>query len=104
MMSPMKYPIITRMLKDMFNSEDGLSEDTSIGLYIRSASSEGIIELLKLELEAAFSNENLDWRSILANDDYEVYWAETEEEARQYSKRILWTPIFGADLQSKIHP
>lgn len=93
----MKYPIIVRMLKTLFNSEDGLSEDVSIGLYVRTASSEGVVDALKSELESAFSDTSLSWRQMLANDDYEVYCADTEDEASQYVRRILWAPMFGAE-------
>jgi len=92
----MKYPIISRMLRTIFNSEDGLSEDVATRMYIRAASAEGVVDALKSELESAFSDANLSWQDMLANDDYEVYCADTEEEASQYAKRILWLPIFGA--------
>lgn len=91
----MRYPIIVRMLRTIFNSEDGLSEDVATRMYIRAATTEGCTDALKLELESAFSDANLSWQNVLSNDDYEVYCADSEEDARLYAKKILWLPVFG---------
>lgn len=93
----MNYPIISRILRTFFNSEDGLSEDVSINLYANSVSSSEIFDELKRELKLAFSDSGLSWLRLLSNEDYEVYCADTEDEAFQYARRILWVPIFGSD-------
>jgi hypothetical protein len=82
------------MLKAIFNSEDGISEDAAIRLYQRAAkSSRPGVDVLKRELEFAFSDESLSWRQMLLNEDYEVFDASSEDEAREYARRILWTPL-----------
>lgn len=91
----LKYPLICQMLRTLFNAQDGLPEDVSIRLYVSSASSEAIADVLKRELEAAFSDRALSWVNLLSNDAFEVYCAEDEQDARQYAKRILWLPILG---------
>jgi len=90
------YPNISHMLRTVFNAEDGLSEDVAIRLYQSSSVNSKNHEELKRELQAAFTNPNVSWKKILLNDDYEVFDAQNEEEAREYAKRILWNPIFGA--------
>ncbi len=89
------YPNIIHYLKTLFNSEDGLSEDSSIRIYLRTVKSSGKFEEIKNELKSAFSDERISWKKILLNDLYEVFDAESEEDARAYAKRILWDPIFG---------
>ena len=89
-----KFPNIIHTLKTLFNAEDGLSEDTSIKLYQRTTMSSGNLDVLKQELNTAFSDPTISWKSMLLNDDYEVFDAESESEAREYAKRILWEPIF----------
>jgi len=89
-----EFQNIAAMLKTSFNAEDGLSEDVAIRLYRKAALSSGKLEALKQELEIAFSSNEVSWKFFLFNDDYEVFDAETEEEAREYARRILWKPLF----------
>jgi len=91
------YPNIAHILRTIFNSEDGLSEDSSIRIYLRTINSSGKFEEVKSELISAFSNKNLCWKNALLNDLYEVFDAESEEDARDYARRILWNPVFGKD-------
>ncbi|WP_056178585.1 hypothetical protein [Lysobacter sp. Root604] len=86
---------LRRILKNYFNAEDGLSEEVSIGLYQRSFSSPEQRRTLRDQLSRAFADPLRDWRSLLANGEYEVYFAATEEEARAFARRILWDPILG---------
>jgi hypothetical protein len=81
------------MLRTVFNAEDGLSEDVAIRLYQRAASSSGKLAALKEELQIAFEDEEVSWKNILWNDDYEVYDARDEKEAREFARRILWKPL-----------
>lgn len=92
-----KYPNIIHILKTLFNSEDGLSEDASIRIYLRTIESSGKSEEIKSELTAAFSDECVCWKNVLINDQYEVFDAESEKDARDYARRILWNPVFGKD-------
>ncbi|WP_200960991.1 hypothetical protein [Noviherbaspirillum sp. Root189] len=87
------YPNITHMLKTVFNAEDGLSIDTAIRIYQRTAVSSGNLDALKCELKLAFSDQDLSWKEMLRNDDYEVFDAETENDAREHAKKILWAPL-----------
>jgi hypothetical protein len=87
------YPNITHMLKTVFNAEDGLSEDVATRIYRRTATSSGNLAALKGELELAFSDHALSWKEMLLNDDYEVFDAETEDDAREHARRILWASL-----------
>ncbi len=90
-----EFPTITHMLRTAYNVEDGLSDEVSVRLYQRAAASPDTFEKLKNELQSAFSRQDISWRNILLNEDYEVFDAGTEQEAREYAYQILWTPIFG---------
>ena len=81
------------MLKTVFNVDNGLSEDAAIQIYRRSAESSGNMQELKRELSRAFADEEVSWKRILLNEEYEVLDAETEEEARMYAIRILSEPL-----------
>jgi len=83
------------MTKSPYNAEDGLSEDASIRLYQRAAAFGDNRIKLEAELQAAFSRANFSWRYLLCNDEYEIADLETEDEAREYVRHILWDPLFG---------
>lgn len=90
-----EFPTIIQMLRTAYNAEDGLGEDASMRLYQRAAASGNNRAKLEAELLAAFSREDLSWRNMLCNDDYEVVDVETEEDARDHARKVLWEPLFG---------
>jgi hypothetical protein len=87
------YPNIIHCLRTLFNAEDGLSEDAAQGLYMRSIESSGRKAALVQELKAALVDQSFSWKSALFNDEYEVFDAASEEEARDYARNLLWEPI-----------
>ena len=91
------FPTIAHMLRTAYNAEDGLSEDASIRLYQRASTADENRAKLEAELREAFSRNDVSWRQMLCNDDFEVADVETEEEAWAHARRILWEPIFGND-------
>ena len=93
-----KYPAIAQVLQTFFNAEDGLSEDVAIRLYVGSVPSGPKIDVVKQELRQAFKDNKLSWKEMLLNDEYEVYDAVSEDEAKQFALRILWAPLQEAGL------
>jgi len=89
------FPTIVYMLRTAYNAEDGLSEDASIRLYQRASGAGDNRTKLEVELREAFSRNDVSWRQLLCNDDFEVADIETEDEAREHARKILWEPIFG---------
>lgn len=92
-----EFPTIVHMLRTAYNAEDGLSEDVSIRLYRRAAASGDNRAKLEAELREAFARDGLSWQRMLCNDEYEVVDLETEDQAREHARRILWEPLFGRE-------
>jgi hypothetical protein len=88
------FPQVSRVLKTFFNTEDGLSEDVAIRMYQRANASSANREAYEAELIEAFANGQVSWKNLLLNDDFEVFDAASEDEAREYARKILWVPIF----------
>jgi hypothetical protein len=88
-----EYPNIVHMLNAVFNINASLSDEASKSLYVRSAIASGKVLALKRELAAAFTDASICWQQLLFNDEYEVFAADTEEEARAYAYRILVEPL-----------
>ena len=89
----MKYKNISHVLSTIFVSNFGFSEDVAINIYITSLSDEHKLNVMKTELMEAFQDKEISWCNILLNDDYEILEFETEVEAKNYVKKILWDPI-----------
>lgn len=90
-----EFPTIKSLLGTIFNTEDGLSEDVSIRLYRRALNFGDCRSRLAAELQAAFSSDATSWKQMLCNEEYEVADFETESEAREHARKILWDPLFG---------
>lgn len=84
---------VVHMLKTVFNVDSGLSEDAAIRIYQRTAQSSGKLGRIREELGQGLNDPGVSWRTLLLNDDYEVFDAETEDEARAYAVKILWEPL-----------
>ena len=60
---------------------------------MRSRDSPAASAAFLAELEAAFADPNLSWKSMLCNDEYEVVDVETEQEAADFARRNLADPF-----------
>lgn len=86
---------VVHMLKTVFNVDGGLSDEAAINIYRRAAQSSGKLEALREELDYALSDPSVSWKTLLANSDYEVFDAETEQQAKSHAIRILLEPLHG---------
>jgi hypothetical protein len=84
---------ISHVLKTVYNAEDGLPLDASKRLYVRLVRNSSAFIGLQAEIEQAISDPNVSWRSLLCNAEYEVYDAETEDEARHFAQQLLLAPL-----------
>ena len=84
---------VVHMLKTVFNVDSSLSKDAAIRIYQRTAQSSGKLGRIREELGQGLNDPGVSWRTLLLNDDYEVFDAETEDEARAYAVKILWEPL-----------
>ena len=87
------YENIRYMLKTVFSADFGMQEKVAKSIYLGSLKSSGKVDEMRAELIAALEDENISWRAMLLNDEYEVLEFETEEEAIEYVKRVLLDPL-----------
>ncbi len=88
------YEYINHVLANYLNTSVGYSEDEAIIILRRDL--ENSPELAKgvaEDLEKAFSDSDYSWREAMA--EYDVIYADTEEEAHAYAKKILWSNLLG---------
>lgn len=84
---------ISTALRTAFNAEDGLTPEVSSALYVRLVTNSPAFQGFKAELAEAFEDSRTSWKCLLLNDQYEVYDAADERDARDHAYRILWLPI-----------
>ena len=88
------YEYINHVFANYLNTCIGYSEDEAISILQRDL--ENSPELAKgvtEDLEKAFSDSDYSWREVMAK--YDVIYADTEEEAHAYAKKILWSKLLG---------
>ena len=88
-MLPARYARIAHALRTIFNAEDGLSPEVSKELYLRAIANSPSLVGLKSELEDALSDPSVSWKEFLCNEQYEVFDAQNEQQAREFASALL---------------
>ena len=88
-----RYAKVAQVLRTVFNSEDGLPADAARRLYLRTITGSPSLVGFEEELRAGLADATLSWKQMLRNDEYEVYDAETEAEAKAHAADLLLTPL-----------
>ncbi len=88
-----KYKNIDYVLKTIFVVDMGFPQEMAISLYKESLQTSGKLDEMKQELVEAFEDKSISWKEMLLNDNYEVLDLDSEDEAREFAKRVLWDPI-----------
>ena len=86
------YEYINHVLANYLNTSLGHSEDEAISFLLKDL--ENSPELAKgvlSDLEKAFGDSSYSWREVMAEHD--VFYSDSEEEARAYAKKILWSNL-----------
>lgn len=86
------YSIIHGVLSAVFASDLGRSDEEASALLREMASNSEYRLQLRETLISAFRDPGFSWLDAL--NEYEVYPADDELDARNYAIQILWSPIF----------
>lgn len=90
----MKYPRLIKTLESIFAIDVGLSDASQVAMLQRQLAVDTLREQLRSELLAAWKDESVNWQDLLYNKHYEVYEADSEQDAKRYISRTLWPHIF----------
>lgn len=88
------FPEIEYILSTVFSIETGLPDDAAIAFFQRILQNHDLKRRLEQELIRAFSSSKTPWKMLLSNDRYEVFEAETDDEARNFIAKMLWEYTF----------
>lgn len=88
------YEYINHVLANYFNTSVGHSEDEAISILRNDLeNSSELAKGVQADLEKAFGDGDYSWRDVFATHD--VIFADSEEEAHAYAKKILWYNLLG---------
>ena len=81
-----RYPAIRNILSSLFSVQTGLDEDAIRTAYQRALTTD---PELFAEVQKVLVDEEVNWCELLFNKEYEVYEAETANEAKAIGCKLL---------------
>jgi hypothetical protein len=90
----MAYPFIENILRSIFSVDVGLEEGDAQAALRRVLGDPEQKLIIEQELLSLYRDDSVSWVRLLDNDDYVVYPADSEEDAKQYVTSIIWNKVF----------
>lgn len=88
------YPAIRNLLISIFSVDVGFEESDEIAALERVLCDPAQRADIKEELRQLFQDDSTSWIELLENDDYVVYPADSEDDAKEYVIEHLWNVVF----------
>lgn len=88
------YPAIRNLLISVFSVDVGFDESDELAALERVLGDPAQRAEIKEELRQLFQDELTSWIELLENDDYVVYPADSEDDAKEYVIEHLWNVVF----------
>jgi hypothetical protein len=89
------YKLIQSVLGGIYGAQVGLDDDEALAAFQKDLQHLPFREGIEAELKKAFSDESLSWVKLM--DDCEVSFFDSEEEAKEVAKELLWDVVFPAE-------
>lgn len=90
------YPAIKNILRSLFSVEVGLEDATANAMLVQALNDPVYRKIIEGELIELSADYTLSWIELLDNDEYAVYAADDEAEAKKYFKSLIWYQVFGS--------
>jgi len=88
------YPYLINLLISIFSVDVGLEESEEIAALDRVLSDDSQRKEIENELRHLFQDEVISWSELLENDEYVVYPADDEDDAKMFVVESLWNRVF----------
>ncbi|QMV15560.1 hypothetical protein [Vibrio spartinae] len=88
------YPSLRNLLISIFSVDVGLEESDEIAALERVLSDPIQKAEIESELKQLFKDKSICWSELLENEEYVVYPADDEEDAKEYVIENLWSRVF----------
>jgi len=86
------YKLIQSVLGGIYGAQVGLDDDEAIAAFQKDLLQPKFRGGIEKELKEAFSDSSLSWVKLM--DECEVSYFDTEEEAKEVAKELLWNIVF----------
>lgn len=96
------YPSLRNLFISIFSVDVGLEENDEIAALNRVLNDVNQREEIESELRLLFQDDTISWSELLENDDYVVYPADDEDDAKEYVVESLWNRVFPNDAVPKL--
>ena len=96
------YPSLRNLFISIFSVDVGLEENDEIAALNRVLNDVNQREEIESELRLLFQDDTISWSELLENDDYVVYPADDEDDAKEYVAESLWNRVFPNDAVPKL--
>jgi lipopolysaccharide assembly outer membrane protein LptD (OstA) len=88
------YPTLKNLLISVFSVDVGLEESEELAALERVLSDPTQRTEIEAELRQLFQDATISWSELLENDEYVVYPADDDEDAKEYVIESLWNRVF----------
>ena len=88
-------PLIESTLGGIYGAQVFRSDDEASAQFAKDLGHEPFRRAFVTELKAAFSDPEYSWVNVL--DETEVASVETQNEAIELARKLLWVPVFGPE-------
>ncbi|GGB22084.1 hypothetical protein [Agarivorans gilvus] len=92
------YSTLRNLLISVFSVDVGLEENEEIEALERVLSDSSQRMEIEGELRQLFQDTSISWSELLENDEYVVYPADDEADAKAYVVESLWNRVFPNEL------
>jgi hypothetical protein len=88
------YDYINHVFANYLSASVGYSEDEAISILKRDFEASSVLaKAVTEDIEKAFADRDYSWKDVLA--EYDVIYAESDDDALAYAKNILWRGLLG---------
>ncbi|ADZ92708.1 hypothetical protein [Marinomonas mediterranea] len=88
------YPSLRNLLISIFSVDVGLEESDEIAALDSVLNDPVQRADIEDELRQLFQDSSISWSDLLENDEYVVYPADDEVDAKEYVVESLWNRVF----------
>lgn len=88
------YPTLRNLLISVYSVDVGFEKNEEIAALERVLSDPAQRAEIEGELRQLFQDASISWSELLENDEYVVYPADDEEDAKEYVVESLWSRVF----------
>ncbi|TFF14541.1 hypothetical protein EXW72_03925 [Pseudomonas sp. BCA14] len=90
----MSYSFVVNILESVFSVDVGFDDLEAQAALKRILNDPAQRVIIERELLCLYNDESISWVKLLDNEDYVVYPADDDDDAKSYMTSIFWNQVF----------